>query len=122
MNELTTLFRPTGHKELALVRASGFHRWPPRLAQQPIFYPVTNREYAIQIARDWNVKENGYGCVTRFCVRKTFMDRYPIQKVGGARYTEWWIPADDLNQMNENIVGLIEVIDEFGVAPLDLRV
>lgn len=116
MNELTTLFRPTGPKELELVRASGFRRWPPRLAQQPIFYPVTNREYAIQIARDWNVKDSGYGCVTRFFVRKIFMDRYPIQKVGGERYTEWWIPADDLNQMNDNIVGLIEVIDEFGVA------
>ncbi len=118
MNEETVVvFRPSGPKEIALVRASGFRRWPPRLAQQPIFYPVTNRDYAIQIARDWNVKESGYGCVTRFYVRKTFMSRYSIQTVGGALYTEWWIPADDLDQKNDNIEGLIEVIDEFGTPP-----
>lgn len=117
-DSLTTLFRPTGANEIALVRASGFRRWPPRLVGQPIFYPVTNREYAIQIARDWNVKESGYGCVTRFQVRTSFMERYPIQKVGGALHTEWWIPADDLEEMNDNLVGLIEVIDEFpGTAP-----
>ena len=112
---LTTLFRPTGPEELVLVRASGFRRWPPRLAGQPIFYPVTNRDYAIQIARDWNVKESGQGYVTRFQVRTSFMERYPIQKVGGTLHTEWWIPADDLEAMNDNLVGFIEVIDQFPV-------
>ena len=41
------------------------------------------------------------------------MDRYPIQKVGGAAHTEWWIPAEDLDLLNENLVGTIEVIAEF---------
>jgi len=112
-SEVVTVFRPTGPEELELVRASGFRRWPPRLAGQPIFYPVTNREYAIQIARDWNVKESGAGYVTRFQVRASFMERYPIQQVGGGVHTEWWIPAEELEAMNDNLVGLIEVIDEF---------
>ncbi|MDG9666544.1 hypothetical protein ONV78_02275 [Hahella sp. CR1] len=47
-----TLFRPTGPNELALVEESGFKRWPPRLSEQPIFYPVCNEDYARQIARD----------------------------------------------------------------------
>jgi hypothetical protein len=34
--------------------------------EQPIFYPVMNEEYAIQIARDWNVPASGSGFVTRF--------------------------------------------------------
>ncbi|MES2935483.1 MAG: hypothetical protein V4805_18575 [Pseudomonadota bacterium] len=113
-NEIITLYRPTGPEELALVRESGFKKWPPRLAEQPIFYPVTNELYAIQIARDWNVKASGAGFVTRFYVKKSFMDRYPIQKVGGAIHTEWWIPAEELDEMNRNIVGDIEVIQEFG--------
>lgn len=113
MHETTTLFRPTGPQELALVRESGFSKWPPRLPDQPIFYPVTNEEYAVEIARDWNVPASGYGCVTRFEVRKTFMDQYKIQQVGAARHTEWWIPAEELDKMNENIVGLIQVIREF---------
>ncbi len=50
MSDVVTLYRPAGPKELALVEQSGFTRWPPRLQEQPIFYPVTNEEYAIEIA------------------------------------------------------------------------
>lgn len=115
------MFRPTGPQELALVRASGFRRWPPRLPDQPIFYPVTNQAYAAQIAREWNVPQSGYGCVTRFRIRKSFMDRYPLQKVGGREHTEWWIPAEDLQAMNDHLVGLIEIIEEFGSDPQRLQ-
>jgi hypothetical protein len=40
--DTTTLWRPTGPEELALVEASGWRAWPPRLPEQPIFYPVLN--------------------------------------------------------------------------------
>jgi hypothetical protein len=113
MEELVVLYRPTGPEELELVKASGFRRWPPRLPDQPIFYPVTNEEYATQIARDWNVPASGSGYVTRFRVKASFMNRYPFQKVGGEIHSEWWIPAEDLEALNDNIVGLIEVIQEF---------
>lgn len=113
MDDTVVLYRPTGPKELALVEASGWRRWPPRLADQPIFYPVTNEEYAIQIARDWNVPDSGSGYVTRFHVRTSFMDRYSVKTVGARIHTEWWIPAEDLEELNDNIVGLIEVIREF---------
>ena len=51
--------------------------------------------------------------MTRFMVKKDFMDKYEIQQVGGKNHTEWWIPADDLDELNSNIVGLIEVIGEY---------
>jgi hypothetical protein len=111
--ELLTLYRPVGPKELALVEASGFRKFPPRLPDQPIFYPVTNEEYATQIARDWNVRHDGAGFVTRFQINAQFAEQYPEQKVGGSIHTELWVPADDLTRFNENIVGLIEVIAEF---------
>ena len=113
MDEIVVLYRPTGPKELELVKASGWRRWPPRLPDQPIFYPVTNEEYAVQIARDWNVPDSGSGFVTRFQVRASFMERYPVKTVGARVHTEWWVPAEDLEELNDNIVGLIEVIDEF---------
>jgi hypothetical protein len=113
VNDTVTLFRPTGPRELALVEASGFKRWPPRLREQPIFYPVTNEAYAIEIARDWNVPASGQGFVTRFLVRKTFMNRYTVQQVGAAHHTEWWVPAEELEELNDNIVGLIEVVRRF---------
>lgn len=112
-NKTITLYRPTGPQELELVKQSGFKRWPPRLPEQPIFYPVTNEAYAKQIAVEWNVKDSGVGYVTRFAVCKAFMDRYTIRKVGGESHTEWWIPAEDLEELNDNIVGPIEVIGEY---------
>lgn len=111
--ETVTLYRPIGPEELQLVEDSGFKAWPPRLPEQPIFYPVTNERYARQIARQWNIKDSGVGYVTRFMVAKEFMDRYQIQQVGGSNHTEWWIPAEDLDELNSNIVGLIEVIGEY---------
>jgi hypothetical protein len=115
-----TLYRPTGPNELALVRQSGFRRWPPRLPEQLIFYPVTNEQYATEIARDWNAPQSGAGFVTRFQVQAAFMQRYTIQQVGASHHTEWWVPAGDLESLNDHIVGLIEVIAEFkpaGTAP-----
>lgn len=64
--ETVTRWRPTGPEELALVEASGWRAWPPRLPDQPIFYPVLNEDHATRIARDWNVKASGVGYVTRF--------------------------------------------------------
>lgn len=108
-----TLYRPTGPVELALVEASGFTRWPPRLPEQPIFYPVTNEAYAREITEQWNVPQSGVGYVTRFEVQRVFMDRYEVQTVGARRHTEWWIPAEDLEALNDHIVGRIEVIGTY---------
>lgn len=115
MNETVVLYRPVGTKELKLIEQSGFSKFPPRLPEQPIFYPVLNEEYAVQIARDWNAKHNEdeMGYVTRFGVRKEFLDRYDVQCVGGNVHQEYWIPAEDLENFNGNIVGKIEVIAEF---------
>lgn len=111
--ETVVLYRPIGPKELQLIRESGNKKWPPRLPEQPIFYPVTNEEYAKEITIKWNVKESGVGYVTRFKVKKSFMNRYQIQQVGASYHTEWWIPAEELERLNESIVGKIEVIGEY---------
>ncbi|TQV72241.1 hypothetical protein FLL45_18660 [Aliikangiella marina] len=107
-----TMYRPTGKNELQLVIDSGYKKWPPRLPEQLIFYPVTNERYAIEV-NNWNVKEKGIGFVTKFEVQKSFVDRYPIETVGARHHTEWWIVAEDLEELNNNIVGKIEVIGEY---------
>jgi hypothetical protein len=111
--QTVSLYRPVGPKELDLIAASGWKEFPPRLAGQPNFYPVTNEAYATQIARDWNVKETGAGFVTKFDVDAYFLSRYQVHQVGSKTHTEYWIPAEDLPAFNENIVGLISVISEF---------
>ena len=114
MSETVTLWRPVGPKELALIRAARMRAFPPRLPEQPIFYPVTTEEYAVKIARDWNVPASGAGYVTRFEVRREFLARYEVQSAGGKAHKEYWIPAEDLDSLNNAIVGEIEVTREFG--------
>jgi hypothetical protein len=111
--DAVTLWRPVGPKELGLIRQSGMRAFPPRLPEQPIFYPVLNEEYARRIARDWNVPASGRGYVTRFRVAKAFLDRYRVQEAGGRAHQEYWIPAEDLAAFNAALIGEIEVIAEY---------
>src|SRR6478609_1388016 len=113
IEKVVTLYRPVGPKELELIRQSGNKAFPPRLPEQPIFYPVLNEEYATKIARDWNVPASGSGYVTRFAVRADYLSRYEVQTVGSRIHQEYWIPAEELDEFNSNIVGSIEVIAEF---------
>jgi hypothetical protein len=113
MSETIVLYRPVGTEELALIEASGFRAFPPRLPEQPIFYPVTNKAYAIQIARDWNTKNGTIGYVTRFEVFAEHLERYERKVVGGRMHEEYWIPAEELGAFNAAIVCEIEVIHTF---------
>ena len=111
--EFVTLWRPVGSAEMDLIRKTAMRAFPLRLPEQPIFYPVLSEEYAIKIARDWNVPASGQGFVTRFNVSKRFLDRYEVQNAGGRRYQEYWIPADELDAFNAAIMGYIRIIAEF---------
>lgn len=113
---VTILYRPVGRKELDLIRETRFRAFPPRLSSQPIFYPVLNEDYATQIAREWNTKDenSGFeGYVLRFRVRTDFLTQYDIHIVGASNHREYWVPSEDLGKFNQNIEGLIEVIAEF---------
>jgi hypothetical protein len=111
-----TLYRPVGQRELDLIRASGWLRFPPRLESQPIFYPVLSEAYAVKIARDWNTKDpnsQNVGYVLRFQVRKQYLDQFELHEAGGRSHQEYWIPSEALDEFNANIIGAVEVIQEF---------
>ena len=115
MNAIT-LYRPVGQKELDLISQSGFKAFPPRLPEQPIFYPVVTREYAEQIARDWNTKDeqSGFvGYVLEFEVAAEYLNRFKIRKVGSTNHLEYWIPAEELETLNKSIFGVIRVVAQF---------
>ena len=100
----TTLYRPTGENELALIRASGWREFPPRLPEQPIFYPVLEEEYAVQIARDWNTRDGGIGYVLRFEVETDYLAQFPMQTAGARIHREYWIPAEELDEFNGTLL------------------
>jgi hypothetical protein len=108
-----TLWRPVGPAELRLIEESGMREFPLRLPDQPIFYPVLSEDYAIKIARDWNVPASGKGYVTRFRVSRAFLDRHEIREAGGRSHLEYWIPAEELVDFNAAIIGEIEVVASF---------
>lgn len=116
MMKTTPLFRPVGITELRLIADSKWLSFPPRLDWQPIFYPVLNQQYAEQIASEWNTEDafSGYcGIVTRFNVRTSYLDQFQIENVGAALHNEYWIPAQELETFNSNIIGNIEMVNVF---------
>jgi hypothetical protein len=70
-DETITLWRPVGPKELKLIEAVDMRAFPPRLPEQPIFYPVLTEDYAVKIARDWNVPIANIGYRPRIWKRST---------------------------------------------------
>jgi hypothetical protein len=106
------LYRPVGLHELQLIYEAELRAFPPRLPEQPIFYPVLNQEYATQIARDWNTKARSFaGYVTRFEIKDAYVQRFERQVVGGRIHEELWVPAEELSNFNRHIVGTIAVVD-----------
>ncbi|MBB4010348.1 hypothetical protein [Allorhizobium taibaishanense] len=114
MTRTVVLFRPVGLEELKLIEESGWKAFPPRLPDQQIFYPVTNEDYAAQIARDWNTKTGSrQGFVTKFEVDAVYVSKFEKQVVGGREHEELWVPAEELEEFNRHIVGNIVVTQRF---------
>jgi|SRR5690242_6940530 len=114
-DEVITMFRPVGLIELGLIYDSEMKEFPPRLPQQPIFYPVLNRNYASQIAEKWNTQSApGFaGYVTKFDVRRNHAAQFHTQTVGNSTHQELWVPAERLAEFNAAIVGRIETVDGY---------
>lgn len=114
MPDVLTLYRPTGLKEYQLIEEHG--TFPPRLDHQPIFYPVLNEEYAVEIASKWNTKDavsEYVGVVTRFDVDAEYASRFNREVVGNSTHEELWVPARELDEFNAHIVGGIKVAQVF---------
>lgn len=107
-----SLFRPVGLHELALMWDMRMRGFPPRLAHQPIFYPILTLDYAGQIARDWNTtdEKSGFaGYVSAFSVDGNYLSKFQQRKVGSSLHIEFWIPAEDVDSFNTAIRGQISV-------------
>lgn len=100
------LFRPVGKAEYGLIAESGFAAYPPRLPEQPIFYPVLNEKYAREIAEKWNRRypDSQYtGYVTTFTIDDAYISQFPVQTVGASYIRNFgfsqknWITLTDIS-------------------------
>ena len=107
------LYRPVGQAEYDLIAQSGFAAYPPRLPEQPLFYPVLNERYAREIAEKWNKRyaDSQYtGFVTTFEIDDAYISQFPVQTVGASYHQELWIPAEELENFNHHIIGTISLL------------
>ena len=107
------LYRPVGQAEYDLIAQSGFTAYPPRLPEQPIFYPVLNERYAREIAEKWNKRypDSQYtGYVTTFEIDDGYISQFPVQTVGASYHQELWIPAEELENFNHHIIRTISLL------------
>lgn len=100
-------------EELNLISDSDWTKFPPRLFHQPIFYPVTNVEYARQITQEWNLPSYGNGFVVSFDMDADYLKQFKEEKVGLDHHTELWIPSEDLEEFNGHIIGEIKVLEGY---------
>jgi hypothetical protein len=108
------LYRPVGLEEMRLVFVASMRAFPPRLPEQPIFYPVLSEAYAEEIARHWNTRFDArVGYVTRFAIPDAYAASFPVQTVGAREHQELWVPAEELERFNASLLGPIEVTSAF---------
>ena len=109
------LYRPVGSAELRLIENAEYEGFPPRLPEQPIFYPVLNKKYAVEITKRWNLRDTSdhKGFVTKFEIDDEYISQFEIHTVGRSYHRELWIPAEELENFNRHIIGKIEVVEEF---------
>jgi hypothetical protein len=53
------------------------------------------------------------GFVTEFDVSDSLAGRYPVRDAAGRSHQELWVPAEELDEFNRHIVGLIRVVEVF---------
>ena len=99
------LYRPVGTKELELIKQSEYTKYPARLPEQSIFYPVLNAKY--------NDDHKGY--VTKFEIDDEYFQHFDIHTVGASYQQEIWVLAQAMEKMHQHMIGKIQVICEIYV-------
>ena len=110
------LFSSVGRRELELIRQSGCRQFPPRPAHQPVLHPLLTEEHARRIARERHARDesSGFaGFVLRFSVKSTFLEQFAVEKGESCEALEYRIPAERLPELNENIVGVIQMLADY---------
>lgn len=102
------LYRPVNQYELKKIQDNGWNEFPPRLPEQPIFYPVLSVEYAQKI-NEWNKVGYGEGYIIEFEINDNYISKFDVHNVGSKIDNEYWIPAEELENFNKHIIGNLKI-------------
>ncbi len=113
MIETLTLYKPLTPIQLAAVIESGWRSFSLDHPSQKNFYLKVNKNYADLVAKMWSAPKYSAGYVAELEIEQHFIEQYELQSIAYDDQSEYRIPVEDLNKLNQHIIGLIDVISAF---------
>ena len=115
------LYRPLNADEFHEVEARSFRGFPPRPAEQPLFTALLSEEGASQIARHMRIAKacDNIVYVVKFLVEDAYIRQFPVQHVQERNRRALWIPADEIDILNQHLIGDIRVLASYEIDRAD---
>ena len=112
------LYRPISADEYAAIKEKEFKGFPHRSAEQPLFTALLSQEGSIQIARRLRVDkqtESDMVYVVGFIAEDAYIRQFPVQHADDPERRALWIPAEEIDILNQHLIGKIRVLDSFEI-------
>ena len=111
------LYRPLSAEEYRAVEAKSFTGFPPRSEEQPLFTALLSEEGATQIARHMRIAKTAENLiyVVSFLVDDAYIRQFPVQHVNERNRRALWIPADEVDILNQHLIGKIRLIASYQI-------
>ena len=111
------LYRPLSAEEYRAVEEKGFTGFPPRSEEQPLFTALLSEEGATQIARHMRISKTAENLiyVVSFLVDDAYIRQFPVQHANERNRRALWIPADEVDILNQHLIGKIRLIASYQI-------
>lgn len=115
------LYRPMSAEEYKAVAAKEFRGFPPRTEEQPLFAALLSQTGAERIAKHMRIEKRAEhtAYVVSFLVEDSFIRQFPVQHDDEPDYRAVWIPAEDVELLNQHLIGKIRMLERFTVDRAD---
>ncbi len=113
------LFRPVSAKEYEAIEGQKFEGFPKCPHGQQLFTALLSEYGAKQIARHLKLAQNHGNMVyvLRFMVEDAYIRQYPVQNADDPEHQVIWIDAEEMNILNQHLVGKINVVETYNNYP-----
>ncbi|MBQ5334654.1 MAG: hypothetical protein J6Z45_01760 [Oscillospiraceae bacterium] len=111
------LFRPLPAEEFRQIEANGFASFPARSSGQQLFTALLSHEGAAEIARRMRIEKQAEHTVyvVGFLVEDAYIRQFSVQNSDQPERSALWIPAEEIDILNQHLVGKIRMLDCFEI-------
>ncbi len=105
---IATLYRAVNAEELAALQSLRWKGFPP--CAEAAFYPALNARFALDFIHSQEGGKKPALYLTRFQIHAGYVRSFEVQTLSGEVHDELWVPAEEWENFNRNIVGRIAVV------------